>query len=297
MNLNHLNCFFEIAKSKSFTLAAKKLKVSQPAVSRMLLQLEENLGKKLIERNKKTFHLTFEGELLFEATQKIFSEVNELKEKLNLNEKVFSGPWTLGVSDNLAIHLLPNEIAKFKVSYPKLKVSVFTGTSSQIKTEILSNRANLGIFYTQPSLGEQLEFMKIGDVEFVLVFSKKHFSKRIKTVQDLKKYKIPKIESRHRDYSAGFPAQFLSSKLDLKESPWIEVNNHEVKKKLVLLGYGYSILTKHSVLEEINSGFLNEVAIDKDRMMMPVFAVWKKGERLDYISQEFLNKTRAVFNH
>ena len=82
MNVNHLKAFFEVAKAKSFTLAAKQLNVSQPTLSMQVKSLEKRFAVPLIKRNKKTFELTEEGNIVFGHSEKIFALLRELKKEL-----------------------------------------------------------------------------------------------------------------------------------------------------------------------------------------------------------------------
>lgn len=289
MNTLHLRYFYEVAKTKSFMEASRNLRISQPAISKMVGQLEADLGSRLMERTRRGIVLTESGELLFTSASKVFSEIALVEDSIKNPQMQFVGEWTLGISENLAIHIAPKLVGEFKDRHPDLKIGLFAGTSSQIKHELMQDRCRVGIFFTPLKKSEQFESKIISETEFWIVISAKNrwISKKSITIQDLKEKNVPRIESRHSDYSGGFPAHFHSIKLGFNDRPWIETNQHEVKKNLVLGGYGFSLLTKHTVENEVEKGKLIRVG-GVGKLEAPIYAVWRKERGLDRISEEFL---------
>lgn len=297
MNLLHLRYFYEVARTKSFMETSRNLRISQPAISKMVRLLEEDLGRMLFERSRKGVRLTEQGEILFETASRIFSEAEAGREKLLSDTEILQGSWSFGVSDNIALYLIPEVLGKFKEKHSKLKISLFSGTSTQIKTELQADRCRLGIFYTPPKASEPFEFKKIHETEFWIVIAKKNrwLKRTSMTLEDLKKVNVPRIESRHSDYSSVFPAHFHSNRLGLTESPWLEVNQHEIKKKLVLGGFGFALLTKHTVEKEVKEGLLSRVRSPL-ALPAPIYAVWRKERMTGRVSDEFLRDFTAFLN-
>lgn len=289
MNLLHLKYFYEVARTRSFTESARSLRVSQPAISKMVRLLEDHLGTQLLERNRGAIRVTEDGEKLFQTASRIFSEAEQISEQLRSPNREFSGAWTVGVSDNIALYLAPDILGRFKDKHPRLQISLFAGTSTQIKSELSFDRCRLGIFFTPVKSSEAFESRKIFDTEFWIVVAKENrwLKKSRPSLEDLRRAKVPRLESRHSDYAGGAPAHFHSTRLGLKEPVWIETNQHEVKKKLVLGGFGYSILTKHTVEQEVKEGKLLRVETSQ-RLEAPIYAVWRRGRELGRVSEAFL---------
>ena len=82
MDIHHLKIFFEACNEKSFTKAAKKLFISQSAVSIQIKKLEYTLGLQLIERNSKNFKLTFAGKELFKMSQDVFEKISRMENEM-----------------------------------------------------------------------------------------------------------------------------------------------------------------------------------------------------------------------
>lgn len=136
MNLLHLRYFYEVAKTKSYTQSAKNLHISQPAISKMVKELEFALGHELIERRRNPLGLTKRGQDLFESASRIFFEERQIEERMAQSQKELHGSWCVGASDNLAVYLMPKVLGEFKLQHAQLRVSLFAGTSGQIKKEL-----------------------------------------------------------------------------------------------------------------------------------------------------------------
>ncbi len=295
INLLHLEQFYEVAKAGSVSTGARKLRLSQPALSKSIRLLEDALSAKLFERTKRGVHLTASGRIAFDHAGRIFAEAGRLREEIASAEEGIAGDWCLGASDNLAIHVLPPLLAGMKRDHSRLRIQVFSGTSARIKDELYADRCDAGLFFTPPSAGEALRAEVAFETEFWVVLARKsewYRRKKDWSLADLRKGEIPRIESRHRDYAGGFPAHFHSKKLGLPESPFLEANLHEVKKRLVLEGAGYSILVKHSVEKEVRAGELVRIPTSA-RLPAPIYWVTRKGRAPGRASTEFRARLAA----
>lgn len=290
MNLLHLKYFYSVARTGSFGESARNLRVSQPAISKMVRQLEESIGNRLLERDRKGVRLTEAGETLFQSASLIFEEADRAEERIRAPQHHFSGEWTIGVSDNLAIYLMPKAVGQFKEKHPELRMGLFAGTSGQIKTELHYDRCQLGIFFTPIKANESFTSRQVHEVEFWVVVARKNRwfkpGRSAPTLAEVRRAGVPRLESRHSDYASGFPAHFHSRRLGVTERPWIEVNQHEVKKRLVLEGLGYAFLTRHTVEEDVKDGRLTRV--ECKHLPAPIYAVWRKGRELSRVSEAFL---------
>jgi DNA-binding transcriptional LysR family regulator len=293
MNLLYLKYFYEVARAGSVTEGARRLRVSQPAVSKMIRALEADLGAPLLERRARGVALTAEGTLAFERASRIFAEARALSEDLRQEAPRLKGEWCVGASDTFALHVLPDPLAAMKRLHPGLRISLFAGTSTHIKEELIKDRCDLGLFFTLPGPREPLDAAPLLQTEFWIVAAPSLGPKPRGRVgkpgalkfKDLKN--LPRIESRHADYATGFPAHFHSSGLGLTEAPFLEVNNHEVKKRLALGGHGYALLIRESVQDEVRKGRLARIIPPKP-LGATLYRVTRKGRPPGRASREFL---------
>lgn len=260
MEINNLKYFYLAAKLGGVSKASKELRVSQPSVTKMIRNLEHSLDVKLFKKAGRNIELTVQGKVLYEHTIKIFNEIEQASEHIQEVDRKLKGTIQIGVSDNIANYFLPKTIATFAKSHPEVNFNIFTGTSIEIKRKLLNQEIRFAFFYTPLSEEEKnnLSSQKIAEIPFTLVMSAKakntpdRFSKKFLETQ---RY----IGSRHSDYSRKFPAQLIHEELGLKTTSYIQTNNQETQKKLVLANLGYTIIPRHVVEDEINRGILKEL--------------------------------------
>src|ERR1700733_2260974 len=106
--ISQIRYFIEVARQGSFTGASKALRISQPAISKMVKKLEEDCGHRLFHRNKIRISLTEEGRLLLHHCENIYSELDLLEKKLQNRKGTLSGKVEVGMSDNLCNYFLPD---------------------------------------------------------------------------------------------------------------------------------------------------------------------------------------------
>ena len=144
MTLRHLKIFATVCKENSVSLAAKKLYISQPAVSNTIKELENYYGTPLFDRISKKIYLTETGKLVYKYAIHITSLFNELEETVKNKNSEF-GSIKIGSSITIGTHLIPEYIQKFTKQYPQVKPYVTIDSSDVIENMILNNELDLGL--------------------------------------------------------------------------------------------------------------------------------------------------------
>src|ERR1700692_1163097 len=112
MNLLQLQYFYVVAKEGGFTKASKILKIQQPAISRMVQQLEDTVGFALFERVGRQVKLTAQGKEVFERSKRIFEEVESLQLTVGQLAGLAKGPLPFGGAEPIISHLVPDILAR-----------------------------------------------------------------------------------------------------------------------------------------------------------------------------------------
>ncbi len=173
MNLDSLKTFLELAKLGSFSDAAKKLSISQPAVSFQMQKLEHELGVQLLERGQKGVTLTEAGRKVQAFATRIASEQHELMRALDeLREKV-SGELSLAASTIPGEYILPALLGRFKTLHPDIGIRVSVRESLKVLAALRSGEFDLG-FCGIPPEGGEFESFKAGRDEIVLAVHPGH---------------------------------------------------------------------------------------------------------------------------
>lgn len=126
MEIRVLNYFLATAQELNMTRAAEKLLVSQPALSRQIADLEDELGVKLFERHPRQLVLTPAGQYLQEQAREIIALSNKTKENLR-SSAVISGDLTIGAGESAGMQRIMNIISNIIKDYPTVKLHLFSG--------------------------------------------------------------------------------------------------------------------------------------------------------------------------
>jgi DNA-binding transcriptional LysR family regulator len=173
MNIEYLKTFQEIARLSSFSEVARKLHVTQPAVSFQVQKLEQELGVKLIDRSQRSVVLTEAGKRLLSFAEAVEGEREKLHRDLEKMQEEISGSLIIGASTIPGEYILPSLLARFKNLHPAVTIQVDVTDSMTVINRIRTNDYELGFCGVVPE-GIDLEYFKIGGDEIVLITHAEH---------------------------------------------------------------------------------------------------------------------------
>ncbi|MBS1972229.1 MAG: LysR family transcriptional regulator [Bdellovibrionales bacterium] len=150
-NIYHLKYFKTAAELGGIAAAAKKLGVSQPAISQAIRKLEEVLQCELMIHTRNRFKLTEEGKLLVKKAADLESFLENLKNDLRGLQSEPTGPLTIATSSSVAFYLLPALLRKLTDKYPKVLPSVQIGNTQEIVTKVKAGECEVGILFDDGS--------------------------------------------------------------------------------------------------------------------------------------------------
>ncbi len=136
MELRVLKYFLMVAREESITKAANLLHITQPTLSRQMMQLEEELGVKLFQRGKYNVTLTEDGMLLRRRAQEIVELSDKTVRELSHNEDVLAGEIAIGCGETRNMAVLAGQIASFQKEYPLVQFQIHSSTADDIKERI-----------------------------------------------------------------------------------------------------------------------------------------------------------------
>lgn len=143
LNLSFLQSFLAVATSGSFTVAAKKLFITQPAVSQHIHALEKELGVKLFMRRGRGIALTDEGKYLKKKTEELMQTLQDLQASLQDRNELRRGKIRLAATE-LPVYLLPPVLLEFKNRYPGVEISIVSDTTPNVVHMVDNGEADIG---------------------------------------------------------------------------------------------------------------------------------------------------------
>src|SRR6266446_5789135 len=173
LDSRQVRAFCVLARTASFTQAARELHLTQSGVSHSMKALESDVGCRLLDRMGKKVVLTQAGEQFLNHATKILQEMENARASLALLGKWGRGRLRIGASTTACQHLIPPVLREFKESFPEHAVSIEPGDTSQLLAALLERRIDLGLAL-EPQKEPQFEFHPLFTDELHFIVSALH---------------------------------------------------------------------------------------------------------------------------
>ncbi len=286
MQIESLKVFCDLAETQSFTKAAQVNSVTQSAVSQQISSLERIFKALLIERSKKKFRLTREGQVLYDYSKQIIGTFDSLHSKLQEIKDIISGTIRVATIYSIGLHDLPPYLKKFLKAYPTVNVHVEYRRANQVYEDVLGNVVDMGLV-AYPSRDNKLELFPLRKEPLVLICHPQH---------PLAKHKSVRLKSLSGQKFIGFEPDIPTRKaLDkiLKEHSVdvhhvMEFDNIETVKRAVEIDAGLAIVPQGTVVQEVHKESLAQVTLEDGPFYRPLAAIYKKNKVLSPAMKEFL---------
>lgn len=250
-NLDHLQTFADVVRLGSFSAAAARLNLTQPAVSLQVRQLEQKLGVRLIERLGRRASATAAGRELLRHAGAIDMAVNAALETVAQHTRSVTGRVRIGIGATACIHFLPPVLGELRKRYPLLELVVNTGNAPEMLRDIEENRLDLGLITLPPAragqvrnLSRALEITTLLQDDFVAIFGKgatPPAALTAKAVTPASLNALPLIIPEPGGHTRGLiESWFATAGQDWK--PVMELDSVEAIKRLIAAGLGCSVL-------------------------------------------------------
>jgi len=248
MNISDLQAFIAVAEHKSFSLAAEVLFLTQPAVSKRIAALEQELGSKLFDRIGRTTDLTEAGRSLQEHAQRILAEVEDSRRAIANLESEIKGQLKLATSHHIGLHRLPKVLKGFIQQYPDVQLDLSFMDSEQGCRAVEQGDQELALITLPPEGSTALEMIEVWTDRLVLTVSPNHpLAKEEKiTAKVLARY--PAILPARGTYTRNLIDQQL--KLPALNTK-LETHYLETIKMMVSVGMGWSLWPDNMIEEEL----------------------------------------------
>jgi DNA-binding transcriptional LysR family regulator len=173
MDLQWFRSFTEVVRTGSFTVAATRLHLTQPAVSRHIRKLEAELGQELLDRTRYGIRPTSAGLLVAEFADDVLNGLQTLQECLRGNKHQVSGTLRIFASTTPGEFLVPGLVAEFRESYPDVAPQIMIGDSAAVLTGLENDKADVGFVGAKISRPE-FRFEPVGYDEILLAVPRSH---------------------------------------------------------------------------------------------------------------------------
>jgi LysR family transcriptional regulator, transcriptional activator of the cysJI operon len=287
MQIESLKVFCDLAETESFTKAAQINNVTQSAVSQQISSLERQFKSLLIERSKKRFRLTREGQVLYEYSKQVIQTYDSLQNRLQEIKDIISGTIRVATIYSIGLHDLPPYLKKFLKSYPTVNVHLEYRRANQVYEDVLSNVVDLGLV-AYPARDPKIELVPLRKDSLVLICHPQHPLAKYKSVK-LAQLAGQKFVSFEPDIPTRKAIDKVLKDHNVEVESVMEFDNIETVKRAVEIEAGISLVPQGTITQEVAKQTLAEVRIDGVELVRPLAAIYKKNKVLSPAMKQFLS--------
>ena len=279
MDLRHLETFVKIAELNSFTKAAEELYITQPTVSKQIVDLEGYFGVRLIDRTKRQVILTRAGEILYKYGKDFMALRKETIDALEAFKGLKKGTVIVGASTIPGIYILPQVLNTFREQYNGIRIKLIVSDSKDVMEKMEQGFIDVG-FVGSRDTTKKLEFRKL--IEDTIVFIAPRGYPTSIDIEGLKKYPFIMREQgsgTRNFFHLALKKIGINSLTDLQVVA--ELTDTEAIKEAVKSGMGISCISKMAVNVDISQGHVTTVRVEgMDDLRRSFYVISRKGRSL-----------------
>jgi DNA-binding transcriptional LysR family regulator len=292
VNLQHLRAFASVAAEGNITRAARRLRISQPAVSKQLAELEAELGTTLFDRLPRGVRLTEAGELLLVHAQRIFAAESAAEAEISELTGLMRGRLSIGASTTIGSYLIPGVFGVFNRSHPHIKLALEIANTTQVQSLVLDDRIDLGL--TEGFVAsEQLDVEVVHHDEMVAIVSPQHPLRRRASVELRDLARMPFI-CREQGSGTRDVIEAALSEQGLLLEPVMALGSTEAVKSAVSTGLGVAIVSRLTVELELSVGRLAQLDVRDLNIRRALHLVRLRGKRESPAVEAFITLLRKT---
>jgi len=287
INFNQLRIFYHAAKYQNYTLASKKLCITQPAVTAQMKLFEDNCNLRLFKKKGRNIYLTDEGKTLYEYAKTIFEYEKEIDDVIEDMKKLKRGVLRLGTTKSYARYFMPFLISGFHQTYPNIKIHLNEGSSLEMIHGLLDFQNEVAII-AKAEDHPDVFFMPFSQEELVMILAPEHplARKRVINFMDLAEEPIIMKET-------GSGTRRLINELFARHNRTpdvlVETSNTEFIKQLVQRGDGVSFVVREAVAVELKEKKLATVPVKDQKLFLNISIAYLKNQHLSHSARAFLD--------
>lgn len=241
MDTDALKSFIAIAETESFSLAADRLFVTQPAVSKRIALLEGELGSKLFDRIGRQISLTESGRKLLPRAHRIIREIEDSKREIRDLSGEISGNLSIAISHHIGLHRLPPVLKQFSQRYPNVLLDISFKDSEAAHDDVLHGKLELAVVTLAPRVIPKIHSEEIWPDPLAFVVAKDHPLANTTKLDLAALSHHPAIIPGDSTYTGQLIKEVFSTH-NLTLETLMATNYLETIKMMVSIGLGWSVL-------------------------------------------------------
>lgn len=268
LNLHHLRIFAFVAEYGGFSRAAVALRLSQPAVSKSVRELEREVGLALFDRGGRTPRLTDAGSALLVRARELFGIERVAEEELGALRGLERGILRVGASTTIATYFLPELLARFHAQHPGVVLRVLSANTRSVARRLLEGRLDIALV-EGPVEHERIEVVQWREDELVVIAPATHslVRRRRLTASDLKDE--PFI-LREPGSGTRVVAEVALAEHGIHPSAALQLGSTEAIKQAVAAGLGLALVSRAAAADQLALGYIAVLRISGMTVRRPL---------------------------
>jgi DNA-binding transcriptional LysR family regulator len=293
MNLNHLAVFYAVTQESGFTKGARRLRISQPAVSKEVQELEARIGIPLVDRSNRVFRLTQAGELLAAYARRIFALEAEAERALEEMQGLRRGHLSIGASTTIGVYLLPSLYGQYRDLYPHIELNLEISNTQQVRQGLIDHVLQIGLVEGLVSNGD-LEARPFTEDELVVIAPPNHPLLAQPKVTAAELSRQPLIFREQGSGTRVLIERALACK-DVTVKPIMSLGNSEAIKQAVASGIGLGLVSDLTISAELAAGRLAVLGICDLKIRRPLHLIHTHDRHHEPATVAFLKLLKSRF--
>lgn len=295
LNFNQLRTFYQAARYLNFSVAAKNLFVSQPAVTAQIKSFEEFCKLNLFEKKGRKMHLTDEGQTIFRHSTEIFEREQDLEKIIYDLRKQKRGFIRIGTTKIYARFLMPILLTPFHRSFPGVTIELNEGSSLEM-IESLLNLINSMAIVAKVKDNPNIEFIPLAREEIILIVAPQHHLASRDEISFEELLAEPIAMKEIGSGTRKLVEECFGNKRE-RLNVVVETSNVEFIKELVKQGEGISFLVRSAVERELTNGELLGIPIKDRKLSLSVCLALLRDYPLSLATRAFLDFLRPAIQN
>lgn len=261
-NFSYYYIFNAVARTGNISRASKELFISQPAISKAIKKLEDNLGTRLFIRNSRGVFLSEEGQILYEHTKNAFQEIEEGEAYLKKRNELEIGHVRLGVSTTLCRFILLPYLKSFVKKHPHIKITIDCHPTLDTLNRMEKGQIDVGLIVNTKN-NRHLTMYSIGEITDAFVATEtylNHLREREGTDQ-IDYFRTGNIMLMDQENMTRQHIDRYLNANGIIPKQILEVNSMDLLIEFAKIGLGIAGVTKNFVEEELKNGKLKEIPL------------------------------------
>ena len=292
LDSRQLRAFATLAETGSFSETARRLNLTQSAISHSIRALEADVGCRVLDRLGKTAVPTEAGEALLARTGRILAEMADARAELARLGKWGQTRLRLGASTTATQHILPRVLEELGRKFPKCAIAIEPGDTPEMIEALRAHKIDLAV-NLEPKRGEPLDFRRLFTDELQFIVSPSHpwaIAGRVPREE------IPRqnyILYKRKSYTSAMIEEYFRAD-DIVLFSQLDMGNMEAIKELVKLGLGVSILAPWTAREELKAGSLVALPLGKRKLKRRWGILHWHARRMSMVEETFIGLCKTV---